>query len=113
MAKQAEIASIHDELESVNREREAFEAEKRAKALDLATKRNLLYREATAKRDAIAQTGYANVTLEDGRVVQREVRVYDPALLDRETLAILEHMGTPVPPIDEVYPDGVTMGKQG
>lgn len=101
----ADIDTIHDELEALNREREAFEAKARAKALDLAMKRNLIYREAMAARDAIVQAGIA-----DGKVVQ----VYDPDMLDKETLAVLEHMGTPVPPIDEVFPDGVTIpGKKG
>lgn len=104
MAKKLEIEAIHDELESVNRSREAFEAEQRAKALDLATKRNLMYREATARRDSIAQAG-----IHKGQVVQ----VYDPDLLDHETLAILEHMGTPVPPLDEIYPDGLVMPGKG
>lgn len=100
----ADIDKIHDELEALNRKREAFEAEARAKALDLATKRNLIYREAVAARDAIVQAGIAS-----GRVVQ----VYDPDLLDKETLAVLEHMGTPVPPVDEVFPDGVTIPGKG
>jgi len=30
--------------------------------------------------------------------------------LDADTLAALEHMGTPVPPVNEVYPEGVTFG---
>jgi hypothetical protein len=94
----ATIDEIHDELEALNREREAYAAESRERALGLATTRNLMYREAVAKRDAIVQAGIA-----DGRVVQ----VYDPDLLDKETLAVLEHMGTPVPPIDEVFPNGV------
>lgn len=92
------ITEIHDELEALNREREASAAEAREKALFLARRRNELYVTAVAKRDAIVQAGIA-----DGKVVQ----VYDPDLLDADTLAVLEHMGTPVPPIDAVYPNGV------
>lgn len=94
------IDEIHDELEALNREREVQIAEAREKALSLARQRNDLYTAAVAKRDAIAQAGIA-----DGRVVQ----VYDPDLLDAETLAVLEHMGTPVPPVAEVFPGGVTI----
>lgn len=98
------IDEIHDELEALNREREASHATGRAKALELAQRRNDLYVAAVAKRDAIVQAGIA-----DGKVVQ----VYDPDLLDADTLAVLEHMGTPVPPVDEVFPHGVTIpGKQ-
>jgi hypothetical protein len=97
----AKIDEIHDELEALNREREAYEADARAKAITLATQRNLMYREAVTKRDAIGQAGITA----DGEIV----RVFDPKLLDKDTLAILEHMGTPVPPVDEVFPDGVTI----
>jgi flagellar motility protein MotE (MotC chaperone) len=84
MAKSTRIETLHDELEAVNREREAFEAEHRERA-----------------RDAIAKPAQTK----DGRVVT----VYDPADLDADTLAILAHMGTPVPPLAEVFPDGVTL----
>lgn len=99
----AKIDEIHDELEALNREREAYAAEARSKAIQLATTRNLMYREATAKRDSIVQAGIA-----DGKVVQ----VYDPDLLDAETLAVLEHMGTPVPPLAAIFPQGVTLAKK-
>lgn len=97
------IDELHDELEALNREREASAAEAREKAIFLARRRNELYTDAVAKRDAIAQAG-----IYDGKVVQ----VYDPDLLDAETLAVLEHMGTPVPPLDELYPDGLEMPKK-
>lgn len=101
----ATIDEIHDELEALNREREAQIADGREKALALAKRRNELYTDAIAKRDAIAVAG-----IYQGKVVQ----VYDPDLLDADTLAVLEHMGTPVPPVDELYPDGVVIpGRKG
>lgn len=101
MAKTPEIVRVHNELEDLNREREAYAAEARNRALDLATKRNLMYREAKEKLAGVKQVGRTP----DGAVVD----VYDPVLLDDETLAVLEHMGTPVPPVDEVFPGGVTL----
>jgi hypothetical protein len=100
----ANITDLHDELEALNREREANAADARERARFLAQRRNQLYVEAVAKREAIVQAGIAG-----GRVVQ----VYDPDLVDAETLAVLEHMGTPVPPLAEIYPSGVTIpGRQ-
>jgi hypothetical protein len=101
MAKSTRIEALHDELETVNREREAFEAEHSERALDLARERNARCTAAVAARGAIAKPAQTK----DGRVVT----VYDPADLDADTLAILEHMGTPVPPLAEVFPDGVTL----
>lgn len=107
------IDDVHDELEQLNREREAFEAEARERALGLATTRNLLYREAMAKRDAAMigtidpETGAVSNGAIDNRT-GRMVVVVDRDKLDKETLAVLEHMGTPVPPLDELFPDGLT-----
>lgn len=98
------IVGIQDQLDAVNRERAERDAALRREAVDLRTQRDALYAEAVTKRDAIGQAAIAN-----GRVVT----VYDPDRLDVDTLEILAHMGTPVPPIDELYPDGVTIpGKQ-
>jgi hypothetical protein len=104
MAKH-EIMDIQDRLDTVNRERAEAEHAARQEAIALRRQRDDLYLDACRKRDAIGVAGIAN-----GQVVM----VYDPDLLDADTLAILEHMGTPVPPVDEVYPDGVTIpGKKG
>lgn len=103
MAKH-EIVDIQEQLDATNRERAERDAQLRREAIDLRRQRDALYADAVAKRDAIGQAGIAS-----GQVVM----VYDPDLLDRDTLAILEHMGTPVPPVDEVFPDGVTMPGKG
>lgn len=101
----AMIDDLHDELETLNREREVYALAARERALALAKRRNDLYVAAIEKRDAIRQAGIA-----DGQVVQ----VYDPDLLDEETLAVLAHMGTPVPALDDVFPNGVVIpGRKG
>lgn len=97
----AEIDKIHDKLEALNRQREQTHAEQRAQALEMAKQRNDLYLAAIGARDAIGRGAIDNRT-------NQIVTVYDPDLLDKDTLVVLEHMGTPVPPVDEVYPDGVT-----
>lgn len=98
------IKEISEELEAFNRQREETIARDKEKAVAMAKTRNEMYLAACAKRDSIRQAGIA-----DGEVVY----VYDPDLLDADTLAVLEHMGTPVPPINEVYPNGVIIpGKQ-
>lgn len=96
------LDQIHDELETLNRSREKAIFEERAKALDLAAKRNAIYVAAMKERDSIVIAGIDNRT---GQIVN----VYDPDLLDEETLDVLEHMGTPVLPVNELYPDGVTI----
>lgn len=98
------ISEVHDELEAFNREREETAAAQKARAVEMAQVRNQMYLDACAKRDSIRQAGIA-----DGQVVY----VYDPDLLDAETLEVLAHMGTPVPPLSEIYPNGVIIpGKQ-
>lgn len=102
-----DITALQDQLDATNRERAEAEADLRGRAVKLRQERDALYLEAVTRRDAVGRAAIDNRT---GKIVT----VYDPDALDKDTLAILAHMGTPVPPVDEVYPDGVTLpGKKG
>lgn len=95
---QAELDRVNAEGDRINAERDRAYNETRDRARELRQERDRLYAEAIRKRDAIGKPAiYASGI----------VTVYDPDLLDADTLAVLDLMGTPVPPVDEVYPGGV------
>ena len=100
------IAALQAQIDALNAERAVTEADLRGRAVALRALRDEAYTEACARRDAI---GRAAIDTHTGEIV----RVFDPALLDADTLAILAHFGTPVPPLADLYPDGLTFGRKG
>lgn len=98
--KKSEFQELSERIDTMNAERDrAFDESRRATRF-LSQQKHDMMKEAIAARDAIMQPG-----IYEGRIVQ----VYDPDLLDADTLSVLQEMGTPVLPIEEIFPGGVTI----
>jgi hypothetical protein len=98
--KKADFKELSERIEAMNAERDRVFDESRQATRFLSQQKHDMMKEAIAARDAIMQPG-----IYEGRIVQ----VYDPDLLDEDTLSVLQEMGTPVLPIEEIFPGGVTI----